>query len=77
MTDRFLTERRQVMEIAKELERLWLVAVSSGNVSMRVGERRQNLMAITPTSRSSALKQTMIGWRLGKFLKHSPVARLF
>jgi L-fuculose-phosphate aldolase len=50
MPDRFLAERKQVMETAKELERLGLVAVSNGNVSMRVGSAAERLMAITPTS---------------------------
>ncbi|MSP78044.1 MAG: class II aldolase/adducin family protein [Dehalococcoidia bacterium] len=54
MADRFLNERRQVMEVAKELERLGLVAVSSGNISVRVGDRKHNLMAITPTSKPYA-----------------------
>lgn len=50
MTGRWSAERRAVAETAKELERLGLVAVSSGNVSVRVDGGAQLLVVITPTS---------------------------
>ncbi|MSQ11612.1 MAG: class II aldolase/adducin family protein [Dehalococcoidia bacterium] len=52
MAEKWLAERRRVMLVAKELERLGLVAGSSGNVSARVQERGRPLLVITPTSRS-------------------------
>lgn len=48
MSERWLSERRQVLEAAKELERLGLVAVSSGNVSIRVDDGGRPLLIITP-----------------------------
>ena len=46
------TERTEVMEAAKELARLGLVAGPSGNVSRRLGKKEgKDLLAITPSQR--------------------------
>jgi len=50
MNGRWSAERRAVAEAAREMERLGLVAVSSGNVSVRLTDGERLLVVITPTS---------------------------
>lgn len=54
MTGRWIAQRRAVLKVARELDRLGLVSGSSGNVSLRLSDGGSSLLAITPTQRAYA-----------------------